>query len=45
MQENKGKSSKQKKPKRPFTESDFVAVLKTATKPLKKQSEKESEGT
>jgi len=45
MQENrKQKSNKEeKKPKRPFTESDFVTVLKAATKPLKKgQDEKES---
>ena len=32
--------------KRPFVKSDFEAVLKAATKPLKKeQAEKESEGT
>ena len=30
---------------RPFVKSDLEAVLKAATKPLKKQGEKESEET
>lgn len=35
-----------KRPKRPFTNSDLEAVLKAATKPLKKeQGEKEPEET
>jgi len=35
-----------KQPKRPFAKSDLEAVLKVATKPLKKeQDEKESEET
>jgi len=37
------KEEKQKlKSKRPFSKSDFEAVLQSATKPLKKQVEKES---
>lgn len=39
------KPSKGQQSKRPFAKSDFDAVLKSATKPLKKQDEKESEGT
>lgn len=40
------KSSKGQQPKRPFVKSDFETVLKSATKPLKKeQGEKESGGT
>ena len=40
------KNKKQKKSRRPLTKSDFVSVLKAATKPLKKeQGEKESEET
>ena len=35
-----------KQAKRPFAKSDFEAVLKSATKPLKKeQAEPKSEGT
>ena len=35
-----------KKSKRPFAKSDFEAVIKSATKPLKKESgEKESKET
>ena len=42
QEENK----KQKKSKRPLIKSDFEAVLKAATKPLKQeQDEKESEET
>ena len=41
-----GKESQIKHNKRPFTQDDFRAVLKAATKPLKKeQDEKESEET
>ena len=40
------KRDKNKQSKRPFTKGDLVAVLKSATKPLKKeQGEKESEET
>ena len=43
QQTNKGDT---KQPKRPFAKSDLEAVLKAATKPLKKeQGEKESEKT
>ena len=40
------KPSKGQQSKRPFAKSDFDAVLKSATKPLKKeQAEKESKET
>lgn len=49
MQKNNNKQQNKKvdsKPQRPFTKGDFEAVLKAATKPLKKeQSSKASEGT
>ena len=39
-------SQKEPKPQRPLTKDDFEAVLRAATKPVKKESgEKESEGT
>lgn len=43
--DSKREKGKREKGKRPFAKSDFEAVLKSATKPLKKQDEKESEGT
>lgn len=48
MEKKKEYSNKEKpnQSKRPFEKSDFEAVLKTATKPLKKdQDEKEPEET
>ena len=47
LKDNRKKQAvKQKSKKRPFVKSDLEAVLKAATKPLKKeQAEKESEGT
>ena len=40
------KKQENQKKRRPFAKSDLEAVLKAATKPLKKeQGEKESEGT
>ena len=42
----KDKELEAKNKKRPFVKSDFEAVIKSATKPVKKeQGEKESEGT
>ena len=46
MVDKKVRKQKKTEQKRPFAKSDFEAVLKSATKPLKKeQVEKESEGT
>jgi len=39
------KDNNTNKRKRPLSKSDLEAVLKSATKPLKKEAEKESEGT